>query len=123
MEPADTDLQRVSKRGVAHDLNCLACCKTELSQALSKPVGTCYGMDAALFVWCEISERLHSCTRLYVVCFYRSFHFDLNEIDNQFQFDMQALPAVLTSAGYMILGDLRNPVMKTLLHRVTQTAA
>ena len=61
-----------SKRGTTHDLNRLAGCKTELSQALSKPVGTCYGVDAALFVWCEISERLHSRTRVYFRMFFLS---------------------------------------------------
>ena len=58
------------------------------------------------------------------VCFFdRPFYYGLNEIDNQFQFDMQALPVVLTSAGYVILENLRNPVMKTLLQRVPQAAA
>ena len=58
-----------------------------------------------------------------VYFFDRSFYDDLNEIDNQFQFDMQALPLVLIPAGYIVVEDLRNPAMKTLLQRVTETAA
>ena len=70
VKPADTDLHWISKRGTTHDLNRLAGGKTELGQALSKPVGTCYRVDAALFVWCEISKRLHSRTRVYFRIFF-----------------------------------------------------